>query len=485
MDNADLCSILKDLIALPKETEWVEFKVNYHEPQEIGEYISALSNAAGLHRKEAAYLVWGIEDNQHQPVGTTFDPHDSKVKNQELEHWLTINLAPRIDFRFHKLTYNSRLIVMMIIQPCQHTPVRFSGIEYIRIGSYKKKLKDYPEKERALWLQLSKTPFEKSIAAKNISADRVLLLVDYPSYFELIQQRLPDNRVGILASLEKERIIVRRGEDKYDITNLGAMLFAKSLSDFDALSRKAVRVIIYKGVDRTVTLKERSGDKGYATGFKGLIRYINDCLPQNEQIEQALRKNVKIYPELAIRELVANALIHQDFSMPGDSPKVEIFSDRIEITNPGQPLIDTLRFIDEPPQSRNEALAAFMRRLSICEERGSGIDKVILNVEMFQLPPPEFLTTEKHTKVILFAPKKLTRMSRREKIRACYQHACLRCVSNDQMTNASLRKRFLIEEKNYAIASRIISDTMNEKLVKLYEPDSKSKRFAKYVPFWA
>jgi len=105
-----------------------------------------------------------------------------------------------------------------------------------------------------------------------------------------------------------------------------------------------------------------------------------------------------MYPEIAIRELVANALIHQDFTIRGTGPMIEIFSDRMEITNPGIPLIDTLRFIDEPPQSRNEALASFMRRVNICEEQGSGIDKIILQVKMFQLPAPDFIVTSKHTK---------------------------------------------------------------------------------------
>ncbi len=89
------------------------------------------------------------------------------------------------------------------------------------------------------------------------------------------------------------------------------------------------------------------------------------------------------YPELAIRELVANALIHQDFFISGAGPMVEIFENRIEITNPGSPLVSTARFIDTPPRSRNETLASMMRRFGICEERGSGIDKVITQVELY------------------------------------------------------------------------------------------------------
>ena len=151
----------------------------------------------------------------------------------------------------------------------------------------------------------------------------------------------------------------------------------------------------------------------------------------------------------------------------------------------GQPLIDPLRFIDEPPQSRNEALASFMRRMNMCEERGSGIDKVVFEVEFFQLPAPKFLVTENHTKVVLFAHRKLSSMDRQDKIRACYQHACLLFVSNQRMTNATLRKRLSIQEQNYATASRIIGDTIQQKLVKPYDPESSSRKLASYVPFWA
>lgn len=269
------------------------------------------------------------------------------------------------------------------------------------------------------------------------------------------------------------------------MTNLGALLFAKRLSDFDGISRKAVRVVIYKGVNRIETIKEQPGSRGYAAGFEGLIAYLNDQLPRNEQIVSALRTEARMYPELAIRELVANAIIHQDLSIRGDGPMIEIFSDRIEITNPGQPLIDVLRFIDEPPQSRNEALASFMRRLKMCEERGSGIDKVVFQVELYQLPAPNFLVTENHTKVVLFSPRKLSSMDRKDKVRAAYQHACLRYVSNEMMTNASLRKRLSIDEKNYAIASRIIADAIHEALVKPFDPESASRKHARYVPFWA
>ena len=60
-----LAGLVRELCKLPKETEWVELKVNDAKPQEIGEYISALSNSAALAGKAFAYLVWGVADGDH------------------------------------------------------------------------------------------------------------------------------------------------------------------------------------------------------------------------------------------------------------------------------------------------------------------------------------------------------------------------------------------------------------------------------------
>jgi len=151
-------------------------------------------------------------------------------------------------------------------------------------------------------------------------------------------------------------------------------------------------------------------------------------LPVNEVIEKALRKTVAVFPELAVRELVANALIHQAFFVTGAGPMVEIFDDRIEITNPGEPLVDTQRFVDTPPKSRNETLASMMRRFRICEERGSGIDKVIAQIEIYQLPAPLFEVPEGCTRVVLFAHKPLIAMDKAERVRACCLHAALKLM---------------------------------------------------------
>ena len=330
MTTEELTRLLQDLTALPHETEWVEFKKNKANPEEIGEYLSAIANSAALHDQSAGFIVWGIQDKSHKVVGSTFRPKLASVGGQELENWLATLLHPSLNFKIYELDLDGRHIVMLKIPPATHTPVRFKDYEYIRVGSYTKKLRDHPEKERELWALFSKTPFEAGVAMRGISADQVLTLIDYPAYFDLIGQLLPDNRHGILDRLTVEKLITKRSDDTYHITNLGAILFAKDLETFDELARKVVRVVVYKGTSRIETLREQ------------------------------------------------------------------------------------------------------------VERRG-----------------------------------------------ACYLHACLRHVSNDKMTNTSLRERFAIKDKNYPMASRIIADTIEAGLLRKADPESKSKKNARYVPFWA
>ena len=267
------------------------------------------------------------------------------------------------------------------------------------------------------------------------------------------------------------------------MTNLGEILFGKKLPEL-RLGRKAMRVIQYEGSNRIETIREQVGAKGYASGFEGLIGFINGLVPTNEVVQQALRRDVPRFPMLAVRELVANALIHQDFLATGSGPMVEIFDDRIEITNPGVPLVDAERFVDSPPRSRNEILASFMRRIGVCEERGSGWDKIAFQSEVYQLPAPLVEVTESHTRVSLFAPRPLSGMDRVERIRATYLHACLRYVSREYLTNRSVRGRFGIDAKNSARASRLIAEAVQAGVIAPDDEDAAPKMM-RYVPRWA
>jgi predicted HTH transcriptional regulator len=467
------------------ETPWIEFKTNNCNPQEIGEYVSALSNTAALYNQEHALLIWGINDKTHEITGTSFDPQKEKQGNQGLELWISTQLDPQVQFYFHKTIIEDKAVVLLEISRAHFSPVKFKGIDYIRIDSYKKKLKDYPDTERELWAVFSKKPFEALIALENVSVDLALRLLDYASYFEMLSLDLPSNKLSIIEALLQDGMLSKSETGNYNITNMGAILFAKRLSDFPSLERKAIRVIKYDGLDRISSAsKEQIVGKGYANGFEGLIDYINNLLPNNEILGKALRKVVPMYPELAVRELVANAIIHQNFFMHGTSPLIEIFSNRMEISNPGTPLIEKSRFVDHPPISRNEKLASFMRRIGVCEERGSGYDKVVFQTEYYQLPAPDIELYENHTKVTLFAHMEYAKMSKVDRQRACYWHACLKRVNRDYMTNSSLRERFNIDAKNSSMISRLLNETCEAGLIKVSE-ESTSDKNRKYLPFWA
>ncbi|KWA38057.1 transcriptional regulator [Burkholderia multivorans] len=476
-------ALVDELRSHTSECQWLEFKQNNTEPEMIGKRCSALSNAARIEGRDTAYMLWGIQDETHKVVGTTFAPESQKVGGVVLQLWLAKALQPSIPFTFRTIEHPDGRVVLLEIPAATGTPVSFNGIAYVRIGSATPKLTEYPERYQKLLERMQPYRWEHGVAAQYVQGDDVLELLDYSHYFRLTKQPLPDNRTGIFDKLVADRLIARDVGDRWNITNLGAILFAARLSDFDAsLARKAVRFVAYEGKNRAATVTHRlDGQKGYAVGFEGLVGFLNELLPKKEHIG-ALREASTVFPELAIRELVANALIHQDMTLTGAGPLIELFEDRIEISNPGEPLVKPERMIDLPPRSRNEALASLMRRMGMCEEQGSGLDKVLQLVEVSQLPPPLFRSEQNTTLVTLYAPRSFAEMTPDERVRACYFHAVLRFLSGDKMKNSTLCERLGIATKNAAQASAVIAKTLEAGLIRVADPEHPR---AGYVPHWA
>jgi predicted HTH transcriptional regulator len=479
MDELQIQKLLESLLALDAETEVVEFKVNNSQAEVIGQRISALSNAANLHGNKRAYLVYGVEDATHKVVGTKFNPSVEMVGNQPYKFWLAKRFSPDIDYHIHEIKYEELNVVIFEIPPAVDQPIKFDNEAYIRIGSATPKLSEFPEKESRIWSNINRNSFEKGVAKENLTVQEVLEYLDYAKYFSLTKQELPSQTSKFVEQMEQHGLVKKVIGEKYDITNLGAVLFANDLNNFPSVKRKSVRVIAYEGDSKAERKQEREGKFGYAVAFENMVGFISDQLPHNEEITKALRKETKMYPEVAIREFVANALIHQDLSISGAGPTIEIFSNRIEITNTGEPLIDVDRFIDHPPRSRNEDLASFMRQIGICEEGGTGVDRALINIALYQLPAPSFEKFQDFTKITLYSHKELKEMTTDDKIRACYQHCVLRYIENHRMTNATLRGRLGIGEKNYPAASAIIKASIAKGMIK------ESEKPKEYVPIWA
>ena len=477
--NKAVLLLHKSLGVVPTELNELDWKSGLsNKSDRLANHLSAFANYQG-----GGILVFGV--NSDASIASISKTEGDEVI-QKLGNIARNNLNPPVSVEHTYINFKDNELLFVHIPESTELPVHIRGSDLY--DSYKRSAGQTVKMSRAevkeLITRSQGISFEEQIAKRQISVDEVLTLLDYESYFKLTSKKIPSERPKIVEVLENEEL-VKRNQDLWDITNLGAVLFAKEITQFNTLKRKAVRLVVYKSSGRTEAIKERDGKYGYAASFERLIQYIMDQLPGNEVIESALRKQVKMYPEKAIREFVANALIHQDFSITGTGVLIEIFSDRIEITNPGVPLVDTNRFIDTAPKSRNESLASLLRRLNICEERGSGIDRAIEAIEAYQLPAPKFERGDDYTRIFIYAHKPLSKMDRDDRVRACFQHCVLNLVNNQPTNNQSVRKRFTIAEKNYPMASRIIAETIDAGFIKLADPDSSSKKYASYIPFWA
>ncbi len=273
-------------------------------------------------------------------------------------------------------------------------------------------------------------------------------------------------------------------QGRYQVASILAIACAKDFNAFPSLVDKGIRVIIYRGKDKFDVAKDIEGRRGHLVVFKNLLKVVLGSISSKEVMLHGVRKTEYEFPEAALREFLANMIVHQDFTASGSRPIVEIFKDRIRMTNPGEPLIAVDRFIDSPSKTRNPIFAKLMRDAGLCEQRGSGVDRAIREIEKAALPPPLIETVEGATVVTIFGPRRFADMTPDERVRACFQHACLGYEHNALMSNASLRARFGLSEKQYPQVSNVIRDAIEAKRIKPHSADQ-ANRNARYVPFYA
>lgn len=455
----------------PTEHQTLEFKEakNQYEKRKLYEYCVAIANEGG------GKILMGVTDARpRKVVGTR-----AFMNRVQIEEEIFQNVGFRVDVE--EVAHPSgRVLVFHIPQRLQGSAYHFDGKYLMRSGSSLTAMSE--DRLRAIFAEGQPHWGEKP-TRNGLSAAQVIELLDTQTFFELLKQPYPTTQKAVLDRLIGEQLI-DKAQDGFAVRRLGALLLAKRLDDFPEISRRAPRVIVYSGVNKMDVRLDEIGKKGYAVGFQGLVNFAMAQLPQNEVLEKSLRKKMKLLPDAALRELIANALIHQDLTISGMSPTIEIYSNRVEISNPGMPVLPVERFIDGY-QSRNERLADLMRRMSICEERSSGVDRVIMTAEMHQLPAPYFGALHRRTLVTIYGPKPFDEMDRDDRVRACYQHCVLKWVMSERMSNQSLRERFGLADGKQAIVSQVIKDTIDAGLVKPDESAGDSRRYARYLPNWA
>ena len=444
-------------------------------------HLSAFANLPG-----GGFLVFGIDGKTGSVNGINNLPVNTIV--ERLSSLSRSNLTPAVTIDHSIETYNGAAILIVHIQENTTKPVHLTGKSmedaFIRSGGTTRKAS---RQEIASLLLNSKTPqFEELHASSLKTAAEILDKLDFRSVYKLLNKPVAQNQDELLKWLKSERMIQEIDGVGYYPTNFGVLAAAYNLHDFEGLGRKSIRLIRYKGRNKVETEAEYPGSKGYAIGFEGLISFIVALLPRSEVIKNALRHETSLYPEIALRELIANALIHQDFTVKGAGPMIEIFEDRIEISNPGRLLPNKKvdRLIRTTPESRNEILAGAFRRYNICEERGSGLEKAVNAIELYGLPPLRFEELDNAFRVTMYKPKLFAELTPSERIEACYQHSILKYYSGSSLTNSSLRERFKMHEKQRPQVSIVIKEAVRQGKIKPRNPENESTKFAEYIPSW-
>jgi ATP-dependent DNA helicase RecG len=467
------------------EISYIELKENNTNPDKLGQSISAIANTCVLEKKENGYIIFGVSDVTLDELGVSFDPYNLKyMGNQDMEVYLR-TMFVSTDFKFMPFKKNGKDFFIIEIYKALGSPSKFKNSSYIRIGKNTSDLKNHKDIEKRLWSSFESGYFWRKIAKEGLNFQEVLSFLDYDAYYQMLKIPIPSETEDIVRRFEQEEFVFFRN-GLWSITNLGALLFAKDLGNFGQLKYKTPRVITYNGESKLdEVFKDQNGKKGFANGFEDLIKWIYSQIPEPEVITRIYREQKIIYPEKAIREIIANAIVHQDCEIDGMRPVIEIYKNRIEITSPGSCLVDEKRILDTVPKSRNEKMVDIMRRLHICEIRGSGIDRTIEEVEKIQLPAPKFENGSNFFKVYLFSYKPFSSLTTEEKLRALQQHIDLLYVQQQFANNESLRIRFGLGEKQISTISKLVFSAKEKNLIKVFDGKSSSKRYIKYIPAWA
>jgi len=390
VNNEELKTLIDELRSLPKETEWVEFKVNNDRPDDIGEYISALANSACLHEQPAGYLVFGIEDKKHNVVGTVFHPRQAKVGGEEIENWLAKQLSPRVDFIIFECDFNGRHIVAFKVDPAHHIPVKFKDEAFVRIGSYKKKLKNFPEKERKIWLKKEKEDWSAGICegATLQDLDPAAIARARENCKQKDAAKAEDvDSWDDSTFLNKAKVTVQG-----KITRAAILLLGKDESEH-FLSPSVARISWILKDERNVEKDYEHFGPPFLLSVDAVYVKIRNLKYRYLLDNTLFPTEVTKYEPYVIREALNNCIAHQDYELRGRITVVENPDDLL-FTNLGSFLPESVEKVIEQdsPQEyyRNAFLAQAMVSLNLIDTQGGGIKKMFSLQMNRYFPLPDY-----------------------------------------------------------------------------------------------
>ncbi|MEX2373969.1 MAG: RNA-binding domain-containing protein [Dehalococcoidia bacterium] len=389
MNPEGLMALIDRLRALPRETEWLEFKRNKADPQEIGEYLSALANEASLGNQPRGYLVFGIDDITHDVVGTRFDPYVTKAKgNQDLLPWLGALLQPNPGIEILVVDYPAGRVVTLAVGPARDRPTAFAGKAYCRAGTSTTELSRHPEKERALWTRGSDWSAELCDGASLTDLDpeaiakaREQFVVKHPGQATEVEGW--DDRTFL-----NKAHVLKQGA----VTNTALLLLGRSESATLLAPAVAKLSWILKDAANRELDYEHIGPPFLLAGDRLLKRIRNlivRALPSGTLFPQEITQ----YDPWVLREALHNAIAHQDYRRHGRIVVVE-FPDRVLVTNVGDFLPGDVETVirQDAPQAiyRNPFVADAMVELNLIDTQGGGIKRMFETQRRRSFPLPDY-----------------------------------------------------------------------------------------------
>ena len=460
-----------DQLLVQTENRKLEFKAaaSNFSTEKIVDYCTALANERG------GILVLGVGDTLPRAVNGSSAVHDPMKMELHVHELIGIRVAIR------ELSYKgNRVVVISVPSRRDGEPVAHKGRYLMRAGESLTSMSTHVLAE--ILDERKGSPMLRVVKSR-LTAAGIGRYLDLDAFFALMPFSKPSNEFDLMKELVDRELIAEEAGGTLGITRLGALLAARDLSNFPELRLRRVRIVKYANASRIDAVQERFETRGYAIGFEEMLDYLNGLLPFEEVIADGLRQTKAIYSPTALREFLANALIHQDFSEDQVQTIVEIFSDRLEIRNPGEPVIDVTRFVDET-KARNPQLAEYMRMAGVCEVRGSGVDRALEQIEDLMRPAPRFVGENGATTVTLIAAQDFDSMTPEERIWVAFLHCCLKHEQNTHLTNTSLRERFGLDPNRTTVISQVIAAAVEVGLIKLDPRSGRSRRNARYLPFF-
>jgi ATP-dependent DNA helicase RecG len=394
MNTPELTALLDRLRAESHESEWLEFKANRFEPQALGEYLAALANSACLLGKPRAYLVFGIQDGSHAVVGTSFDPSAETVRgkdgknNQLLSLWLSLGLRPNTGFEVHSFTYRGQRVVLFEIHPAFDQPVKFYGTAYIRDGSSKTQLANYPEKQRQIWQRRVDWSAQVCERASLSDLDPAAIAKARTEYKSKFPAKAAEVDEWVDATfLNKAKLTIQGA-----VTNAALLLLG--LPESTSLLSPAVARMSW------LLKNERNEDQDYEHFEPPFLLNVDKVLARIRNLTvrelpsgTLFPVEVSQYDPWVIREALHNCIAHQDYGLRGRIQVVET-PQGLTLTNVGGFLpgrVETVIEQDAPLEIyRNPFLAEAMVNLNMIDTQGGGIKRMFQAQRRRFFPMPDY-----------------------------------------------------------------------------------------------